>query len=577
MSQRKVPPPVPTQKQPREDMELLTTEYNLDHFGMAILASLAKGQHSEQAILREYVQNAIDATNREDLAVLDDYQPEVVISVQGRSLFVYDNGIGMDWEGMDRARAIAISEKAALAVVQGGFRGIGLWSGLGIAEQLIVVTTMLGDPDEYILEIDFAEIAKLTETTETVRVLEQYVRVFRRPAGSEDHYTMVQLKNIASPYFEFFENTEDMATYISGNLPVKFNPDFSHSPAIVAKLEAHVADFAFADVKIDGKSVCNLYADALEVETPEYGILKHNGETLAYMWYCIRKTDGKIRDDRVANVAIRARGYQVGSRGYLLTDVTDSHLLNWYTGEVHIVHADLRPDVKRMELDTTPAKKWLERELKEKAGELTQFARRRSANNNCQKRLRNDIEPFVEELEAELAGELSPSRATVLLEQLESHLKYVSGGRGLKNKYIKGDPDRGIPRNDTLMRKLKRTKTKLTQLEAKLQEKDTEKAETTVTAEAVEKVDTERPRLLMEEEVESAVVSVPSPESADVGTERGKDKSPAEGLKATFDTELVRRILRCIQQVVSDSETFRQIVNVIQDELGIANGSLLEL
>lgn len=455
MAQREVPPPVPAQEQPREDMELLRTEYTLDHFGMAILASLAKGgQHSEQAILREYIQNAIDATNREELAVLNEYTPEVTISVQGRSLFVYDNGIGMDWETIDLARSIAISEKAMLAIVQGGFRGIGLWSGISIAEQLIVVTTMLSDTTVYILEIDFAEIARLSETTETVRALEDHVRIYRHrtPAAPEDHYTQVQLKNIASPYFEFFEDTEDVVTYIAGNLPVKFNPDFPYSDQIVDDLRANVADFAFADVRVDGRNVFNLYSSKLDVKAPKFCTLKHEGETLAYMWYCIREDNRKVRDDRVANLAIRAKGYQVGSRGYLLRDVTDKHLMNWYTGEVHVIHPDLRPDVKRMELETTPAKKWLESELEKKAKELTRFARRRSANENCEKRLDDVIRPFIENVETLLTSELSPSRATVLLEELDSHLVYVRGGRGRENQYIKGSED--IPRNDALMKKL---------------------------------------------------------------------------------------------------------------------------
>jgi len=65
-------------------------------------------------IVREYIQNASDAIDSfASIAgiIKDNSEPVIKVSVQGRSLLIFDNGIGMDGDEVSKLRRIAYSEK----------------------------------------------------------------------------------------------------------------------------------------------------------------------------------------------------------------------------------------------------------------------------------------------------------------------------------------------------------------------------------------------------------------------------------------------------------------------------------
>ena len=67
-------------------------------------------------IVREYIQNssdAIDAFAAVADIVKDTSEALIKISIQGKSLLIFDNGIGMDEEDVSKLRRIAYSEKKA--------------------------------------------------------------------------------------------------------------------------------------------------------------------------------------------------------------------------------------------------------------------------------------------------------------------------------------------------------------------------------------------------------------------------------------------------------------------------------
>ena len=65
-------------------------------------------------IIREYIQNASDAIDmfqRVGAHLGNESALEISLSIQGKSLTIFDNGIGMDGEEMQKLKRIAYSEK----------------------------------------------------------------------------------------------------------------------------------------------------------------------------------------------------------------------------------------------------------------------------------------------------------------------------------------------------------------------------------------------------------------------------------------------------------------------------------
>lgn len=85
-------------------------------------------------VIREYIQNASDAIDA-FIAIsdqIDDYtEPQIKISIQGRSLMIFDTGIGMDAEEVAKMRRVAYSEKKAGE--EAGYKGIGRLAGIAVA------------------------------------------------------------------------------------------------------------------------------------------------------------------------------------------------------------------------------------------------------------------------------------------------------------------------------------------------------------------------------------------------------------------------------------------------------------
>src|SRR5688572_19475550 len=103
-------------------------EFEIDDIGARLLANLAKGIYTHEAVLREYVQNAADAYEQLRASGSTVTDPTIKITVeQSKSLSIYDAGIGMNKKAIREAKKIAVSPKAGANLT--GFRGIGIWAG----------------------------------------------------------------------------------------------------------------------------------------------------------------------------------------------------------------------------------------------------------------------------------------------------------------------------------------------------------------------------------------------------------------------------------------------------------------
>src|SRR3954468_17913030 len=89
--------------------KLLDDELEWDDVGGRLLANIARGMYSPQGVLREYVQNPVDAYK--DLALPSD-EHKIIITPGKDSLSIQDFGVGMDDKGIREAKKIAVSTKS---------------------------------------------------------------------------------------------------------------------------------------------------------------------------------------------------------------------------------------------------------------------------------------------------------------------------------------------------------------------------------------------------------------------------------------------------------------------------------
>src|SRR5690348_11923319 len=106
----------------------------------SILEALSRGLYPDKRhVLREFVQNAYDSMfelrKRDANAKI---QP-ILVKIQPPSIFIADHGSGMRRDEVRQYRYLGYSQKQRGR--HAGFRGIGKYSGVDVADKIIVDTS----------------------------------------------------------------------------------------------------------------------------------------------------------------------------------------------------------------------------------------------------------------------------------------------------------------------------------------------------------------------------------------------------------------------------------------------------
>ena len=113
-------------------MKQIPIRYTIKDIGIGLMESITKGLYQDpHFIIREYVQNAIDAKSE---------HIELVIDTD--TIMVADDGVGMPFDEAKKAIRLGISEKSPLENV--GFRGIGIYSAFNLCDALDIYTRASG-------------------------------------------------------------------------------------------------------------------------------------------------------------------------------------------------------------------------------------------------------------------------------------------------------------------------------------------------------------------------------------------------------------------------------------------------
>lgn len=331
----------------------LADELVWDDVGGRLLANLALGIYSHEAVLREYVQNAADAYKALDFPADDQ---SIVISPDGNDLCIQDSGVGMDERDIRYAKKIAVSTKAELEEMV-GFRGIGIWAGFQACERLIIDSTKQGDPRRYRLTIEFADILKHVDDNINIKELvDSRYQLEYTDAERDEHYTRVTLKNVHDEYKKLLDEKE-LTRIVSQVLPSRIDQDFQYYQELQRILEKWPLYHEFP-IKIRTgsglKEVFRSFPGQQQLEPPQEKIIESDeGIELGRVWYCRTKTTSRELKETfpaIRGFRMRVRNFAVGRiniyddpQGYTygiqinLTLRTTARL-NWFCGEMHVTN-----------------------------------------------------------------------------------------------------------------------------------------------------------------------------------------------------------------------------------------------
>ena len=344
-------------------MPFLPTEIVLQHEDLAygfILEVLTSGLYpNKHHVIREYVQNSYDAILALRRTTGDKSLGKITIKISNPSIFIFDDGIGMDLKKINQYRYVGYSEKRKGEAA--GFRGIGKLSGISVAEKLIVTTSPLGVGERYRLIFDAHEmlsiIMKLKESGQNISLndlIRKHTDLKTEDEDSSAHYTLVELHNIKEDS-RLLKDEGQVAEYLKSNAPIDFDPNFPHGAILDSWLRQHVVDYDTAPLFLNGN---RLYKPFLaEIKPPQQGFIHDEDDDevdedtppLAAYWYCEHSGKGLFEDKENRGLLYRVKNFAVGNNQLPRTSLwkTNPEKAYYFWGEIHVCDPDVTPTSDR--------------------------------------------------------------------------------------------------------------------------------------------------------------------------------------------------------------------------------------
>ena len=345
--------------------------------GGELLDILSRGLYTDaKDALREYVQNSVDA-----------HAQTVHITIDGPVATIRDDGDGMDFETLRRARRLGASDKGILSNV--GFRGIGIYAAFGICETLTIHTHQAEDNDLWSMRLHFGAMSRALERdrdtqrrsgialTDLLFENTEFVRDDYSGDPSQQ-FTMVQLEGIQPEYRAQLSKLTEVHRYLLTTLPVRF-PDVDYGPMVNHWMRDDLNLNPVSVVLRVGNEpevvVTPLLANGVHEPYAEY-VKDAEGRDLAFMWYAMSSTRDQVvarqdpTDSNVRGFLLKIKGFTIGDRSTirdLWPLIGARALYNHYTGEIHLLDdAEVIPNAARNNVEAGRPREVLFRHLRDK-------------------------------------------------------------------------------------------------------------------------------------------------------------------------------------------------------------------
>lgn len=334
-------------------LKRVNDEFKIEHVGSSLLNELAKGLYRPEAVLREYIQNAIDAHRLWEIETGSKPEFPIQLEFRGNGISILDYGIGMDEKEIRNVKSVAVSTKQNFETELGltGHKGVGIWAGLSFFETLILRTSKMGDDKGFQITLHFKNILdSIDENTDIGTALNPNYEIYEYIEEMDEHYTDVTLENPTNSA-EWFLNSNEVGDAIKRICPCKIHPNFVFQQEVENWYDQHQFD-AF-DITLDGEPVYRDYVGAVGDFTEE--TITINDMPVAQVWYAVSK---KAMMKPVLGQLV---GFRVIQNGFVIGGVNPYSSKNlpgfeplsigqypdWYVGEIHVISPELRPDLAR--------------------------------------------------------------------------------------------------------------------------------------------------------------------------------------------------------------------------------------
>ncbi|MDE2934571.1 MAG: ATP-binding protein [Chloroflexota bacterium] len=354
--------------------------------GGELLDILSRGLYNDaKDALREYVQNSVDAG-----------ADSVYITVDGPIVTVRDDGHGMDFDTLRRARRLGASDKGLPFNV--GFRGIGIYSAFGMCDTLTIYTHQTDSPELLELRMAFGEMSLALERDRSAPIrsnvsltdllFEHTTFVSTAFSGNpSESFTMVRLEGLQPEYRSQLSNLSKVHDYLLNTLPVMF-PDVSYGREVNQwmsdVLELNPVRVILRVGKEPEVIVGPPIATGVQEPSASY-LTDEDGRELAFMWYALSSNRGQVSvgqagasDSDVSGFLLKIKGFTLGNRSnvkHLWPLVGARALYHHYTGEIHVLEeAGAVPNAARNDLEAGRSRDVLFRYLEDKFAVLNSEA-----------------------------------------------------------------------------------------------------------------------------------------------------------------------------------------------------------
>lgn len=379
-------------------IERLDDQFTLDDVGSTLLEELAKGLYQPEEIVREYIQNAVDAHRLWKYESGSPADGPVQVEVRGDTLSIIDYGIGMDDKDIRKVKAIAVSPKRSADVDLTGHKGVGVWAGLSFFESLSIYSTKGGNDRGYDLTIHFKNIVDAIKEDKSIgEVLNPnyYIDVYKENA--DEHFTYITLKNPVRRE-EFFLDPDQVRRAVQRSCPCKLDPSFGFHDKVEQWYEQN--GFEHFDIEVDGVPVFRSYPSS--VESFETGDITLNDKTVARFWRAMNKKNGVLEPtgDQLIGFRLFQNGFILGGMNIYSDDqqhldpINVADYLRWYTGEIHVVLPDLHPDLPRNKFEGSEIARQFVNRLRQWYQEIERISRLTSEVRNR----RNDYDEYIQKI-----------------------------------------------------------------------------------------------------------------------------------------------------------------------------------
>jgi hypothetical protein len=333
----------------------LEDEFTLDDIGSTLLEELAKGLYESDEVIREYIQNAVDAHRQWLNLEGTPAEGPITIEVRGDKISILDFGIGMDDKYIRKVKSIAVSQKRSSEIKLTGHKGVGVWAGLSYFEKLTIYSTRRGESRGYRLTILFKNIVEaIREDVSIAQVLNPNYRIDIFEADTEAHYTDVTLEN-PTKVREWFLDADNIVDAVRRICPTEIDPTFALNEEVTKWYRDN--SFEVFNIVVDGQPVYKSYPSTIERFAS--GNITIDDKVVAKYWHAINKKNRmlELKDGQMVGFRIIQDGFALGGENNYSGDKSGYTPLKlatypkWYIGEIHITEPALRPDLSRTEFE----------------------------------------------------------------------------------------------------------------------------------------------------------------------------------------------------------------------------------